>query len=75
MPSFLMIQVLVLVGGDGNVELVELLLRDFTGRAHHDVLRVLVHGEGDDLADGAFAGQQHDHAVHARGDARVGGAP
>ena len=42
------------------------------GGAHHDILGVLIHGEGDDLADRAFTGQQHHHAVHAGGDAGVG---
>ena len=53
------------------MQLIELLLFDGGGGAHHDVLGVLVHGEGDDLADGALAREEHDHAVDARGDARV----
>ncbi len=38
------------VGDDGYVQLVELLLRDLAGRAHHEILCVFVHREGDDLA-------------------------
>ena len=49
------------------MQLVELLLRDLGGCAHEDILRVLVHRERDDLADGLFSCQQHDHAVNARG--------
>ncbi len=36
----------------------------FAGGAHHQILGVLFMGKGD-LADGLFAGKQHDHAVHA----------
>ena len=36
---------LVLVRCHGDVQLVELLLCDLARRAHHDVLRVLVHRE------------------------------
>ena len=58
---------------DGNMQLIELLLRHLAGRAHHDILGVLVHREGNDLADGIFTGEQHDHAVDARGDTGVRG--
>ena len=54
------------------MQFIELLLRDLGGSAHEDILRVLVHRERDNLADGLFTGQQHDHAVHARGNARMG---
>ena len=53
------------------MQLIELLLCHLAGRAHHDILGVLVHREGNDLADGIFAGEQHDHAVDARGDTGV----
>ena len=55
------------------MQLVELLLGDLAGRAHEDILRILVHRERDDLADAVLAGQQHDHAVDARGDTGMGG--
>ena len=55
------------------MQLVELFLRDFAGGAHHEVLGALVHREGDYLADGVLSREEHDHAVHARGDARVRG--
>ena len=58
--------------GYRNVQLVKLLLLDNGGSAHHDILRVLVHREGDDLADGILACEQHDHTVNARGDAGMG---
>ena len=38
--------------GAADVQLVQLLLSDFAGSAHQDILRVLVHRERDDLADG-----------------------
>ena len=38
--------------GYSYVQLVKLLLLDRGGCAHHDILRVLVHREQDDLADG-----------------------
>ena len=55
------------------MQLVELLLLYGRRSAHHHVLRILVHRERDDLADGALARKEHDHAVHARGDAGVRG--
>ena len=70
-PSFLM-NLFLLLRRDLDMQLIQLLLLHGGGSAHHDVLGVLVHGEGDDLPDGAFAGQQHHHAVHARGDAGMG---
>ena len=57
------------------MELVELLLGHSGRSVHHDVLGVLVHGEGDDLPDGVLAGQQHDHTVHAGAMPAWGGAP
>ena len=55
------------------MQLVKLLLLHFGRGAHHDVLRVLVHRERDDLADGILAREEHDHAVHTRRNARVRG--
>ena len=50
---------LFLVLGDLNMQLIQLLLRYLAGCAHHHILGVLVHGEGDDLPDAVLAGQQH----------------
>ena len=36
---------------DLDMQLVQLLLGDLGGRAHHHVLGVFVHGEGNDLPD------------------------
>jgi hypothetical protein len=54
-------------------QLPELLLRLLPGGVHHQVLGGLVHGEGDGLADVLLAGEEHDDAVEAGGDAAVGG--
>ena len=59
--------------GDLNMQLIQLLLGDLRRRAHHYVLGILVHGEGDDLTDAVLTGQQHHHAVHARRDTGMGG--
>ena len=55
------------------MQLIKLFLLDSGRCVHHDVLGVLVHREGNDLADGIFTGEQHDHAVDARGDTSVRG--
>ena len=57
---------------DADVQLAQLLFRDRPRSVHHEVLRLLVHGEGHDLADVRLIGDEHDHAVHARRDAAVG---
>ena len=59
---------------EGNVQLIKLLLHDGGRSAHHNVLRVLVHRERDDLADALLAGEEHDHAVNARRDACMRGS-
>lgn len=50
----------------------KLLFGDLGGSVHHEVLRVLVHREGDDLADVGLVEQEHDHTVNAGGNACVG---
>src|SRR5699024_10181092 len=57
-----------------DVQLVQLLGVHEGGSAHHHVLGVFVHGEGDDLTDGVLTSQQHHHAVHTGGNACVGGS-
>ena len=57
---------------DQDVHVIQLLLGNSGGSVHHQVLRGLVHGEGDDLADGLLTAQQHDHAVDAGGCAGMG---
>ena len=54
------------------MEFAELLLGHVVRRAHKEVLGLLVHREGDDLADVGRVGEEHDHAVHAGGDSAVG---
>ena len=56
---------------DLDVELAELLFGDVVRRVHHEVLRLLVHREGDDLADVRRIGEKHHHTVDARSDAAV----
>src|SRR5258708_566410 len=56
---------------DLDVQLAQLFLGDFAGRAHQQVLGLLVHREGDNFANVFLLGQQHDDAVHAGGDAAV----
>ena len=51
---------------DEDMHIVQLLLGNRGGGVHHQVLGVLVHGEGDDLADGFLAGQHHDQAEIGR---------
>ncbi len=55
------------------MHIVQLLLVDGAGGAHHQVLGVLVHGEGDDLPDALLAGEHHDQPVHAGGCTGMGG--
>ena len=54
------------------MHILQLLLFHLTGSAHHQILGVFVHGEGNDLPDGVFSCQEHDHAVHTWGNAGVG---
>src|SRR5262249_44216106 len=56
---------------DGDAELVELDGVDFGRRFGHQILGFGGFGEGDDFADGSFAGEEHDDAVDAEGDAAV----
>ena len=53
------------------MKLAELLLGHVVRRVHHEVLSLLVHREGDDFTVVGRVGEEHDHAVHARGDAAV----
>ena len=53
------------------MELAELLLGYVVRSAHQQVLRLLVHREGDYLADVRRVGKEHHHAVDARGDSAV----
>ena len=55
-----------------DVHVPKLLRIHLGGRSHHDVLGVLVHGEGNDLPDAVLPGEEHDHPVHAVGDTRMG---
>ena len=48
------------------MQFLEPLRRDRRRRLHQQILRLLVHREGDDLADVRRVGQQHDDAVDAR---------
>jgi len=50
----------------------ESALVDGGGRTGHEVECACRLGEGDDLADGLLAGEEHDQAVEAVGDAAVG---
>ena len=59
---------------DEDMHVIQLLLGDSGGGVHHQVLGVLVHGEGDDLTDALLAGQQHHQTVNAGGSACVGGS-
>src|SRR5690606_8809857 len=54
-----------------EAELGELLGRERGGRARQRVLAALALRERDRVADRARAGQEHDHAVEAPGDAAV----
>ncbi len=58
-------------GGDADVEFFQLLLGDGGGRVGHEVDGFGGFGEGDDFAQAGRAGEQHDDAVEAEGDAAV----
>ena len=53
------------------MQLIELFLRHLGRCSHHDILRILVHRERNDLTDRIDASQQHNHAVHAGSNACV----
>src|ERR1700678_1933433 len=55
-----------------DMELAELLLRHFAGRVHHQVLRLLIHGEHGHFAQVLFARDQHDDSVDSRRRAAMG---
>src|SRR5437879_6500744 len=57
---------------NSDSELVELILVDGRWRLRHQILGGGGFREGDDFADGFFAGEKHDHAVDAQRDAAVG---
>ena len=54
------------------MEVADLIVLDVAGGAHQQVLRLLVHGEGDDFADVGLVGEHHDDAVNAGGNTGVG---
>src|SRR5713101_6153606 len=54
-----------------NAELIELIFVDGRWRISHEILSGGGFGEGDDLADGFFAGEEHHDAVDAQRDAAV----
>lgn len=56
-----------------QVQLLKLTLVYGGRRVHQQVLRVLVLGEGDHLADAALVSQEHDQAINAEGDTTVRG--
>src|ERR1051325_890726 len=56
---------LLLLLNNPDVQFAELFLGDFAGRAHHQVLRLLVEREGDDFADVVLAGQNNIREVIA----------
>ena len=62
----------ILLVGNGDVHGIQLDLVHSSGSVHHQVLRILVHGEGNDLTDALPAAQQHHHPVDAGGCACVG---
>jgi subtilase family serine protease len=55
-----------------NVQFLQLLVGDGGGGFGHEVDGLGGFGEGDDLAQAGCAGQQHDDAVQAEGNAAVG---
>ena len=57
---------------DEDMDIVQLLLGNSGGGIHHQILCVLVHGEGNDLTNRLLAAQQHDDTVDAGGCACVG---
>src|SRR5260370_31095166 len=56
---------------DGDSELVQLIFINRRRRIGHQILGGGGCGEGDHFADRFFAGEEHDHAVDAEGDAAV----
>src|SRR5437016_333949 len=56
---------------NSDSELVELILVDGRWRLRHQILGGGGFREGDDFADGFFAGEEHHHAVDAKRDAAV----
>ena len=54
------------------MDLAQLLLGHLAGCAHHQVLRIAVERECDDVTDGVLLGDQHDHTVNAGCHACVG---
>ena len=54
------------------MQLLQLLVGDSARSAGHQTAGLLGLGEGDGVADGFLAGQQHHHAIHAEGQAAVG---
>ncbi len=58
--------------GDAEVEFAELEVADGGGGVDHEVDGLGGLGEGDDFAEGGCAGEDHDDAVEAEGDAAVG---
>src|SRR5262245_11857393 len=62
------------VGGqvEPQVQLPQPARVDGRRRLHQEVLRLLVQGKGDDLANVALVGEEHDDAIDARGGAPVG---
>ena len=67
--------VALLHAGDGDGQVVQLLVVHYVGAGHHQVRGVLHLGEGDDIPDGGGAGHKHAQPVQAIGQAAVGGAP
>ena len=61
------------LGRQLDVELAQLLRRNHARRAHHQILRALVHREGDDLANIFFANQQSYQPIDAKSKASVRG--
>ena len=57
--------------GQLDVDVAQLLVVHGGRRVHHQVHGFLRLGEGDDVADAVTAGQQHDEAVGADGEAAV----
>src|ERR1700738_862587 len=54
-----------------NMQFAQLLRRQLGRRIHHQVDRLLIHREGDDLADVGLVGQQHDDTIDAGRGAAV----
>ena len=51
--------------GNGNIQLIQLLLFNRGGGPHHNILCALVHRERDNLPNAVLAGKQHNHTVDA----------